>query len=345
MQRIGSRAQVMHGNAKMTGGGLKKRDLKYNKQGKIVSKKMSILAKKEKRLQKAGYTTVKGQFGAVRRMKGGAGAAPSTPTGQEPIAFCADDRWLQIFSKTQEAVTKMTTKIGPLTEYELFTRGNVSFDNPFNAVYISERDVIKVGLKSASERNMTRELDAYKHLNKNITNLNNKNIFFPELLDHGEIEGTDYMFIQIKYIKDLIMVVDEDTIKSVKDKLERIGIEHGDLQQNVYQKGENFFIIDFEASSINEPNMMNSPSSCNRGHFSFEELPVGSPQSPYLGGRGRRIMYMSSPNSPAEVVTLSTPVPAPAPGTPEPAPGTPDPPTQRSLFGGHKKRKSKKQKK
>ena len=71
MLRIGSRAQVMHGNAKMTGGGLKKKDLKYNKQGKIVSKKMSAMAKKEKRLQKAGYTTKKGQFGAVKIMKGG----------------------------------------------------------------------------------------------------------------------------------------------------------------------------------------------------------------------------------------------------------------------------------
>jgi len=70
-QRVGSRAQVMHGNAKMTGGGLKKKDLKYNKQGKIVSKKMSAIAKKEKRLQKAGYTTRKGQFGAVRTMRGG----------------------------------------------------------------------------------------------------------------------------------------------------------------------------------------------------------------------------------------------------------------------------------
>ena len=70
-QRVGSRAQVMHGNAKMTGGGLRKKDLKYNKQGKIVSKKMSQRAKKEKRLQKAGYITKKGQFGAVRQMRGG----------------------------------------------------------------------------------------------------------------------------------------------------------------------------------------------------------------------------------------------------------------------------------
>ena len=47
MQRIGSRAQVMHGNAKMTGGGLKKKDLKYNKHGKIVSKKASANATKK----------------------------------------------------------------------------------------------------------------------------------------------------------------------------------------------------------------------------------------------------------------------------------------------------------
>jgi hypothetical protein len=73
MQRVGSRAQVMHGNAKQTAGGLKKKDLKYNKQGKIVSKKMSVMAKKEKRLQKAGYITKKGQFGAVRSMRGGGG--------------------------------------------------------------------------------------------------------------------------------------------------------------------------------------------------------------------------------------------------------------------------------
>ena len=73
MERVGTRAQVMHGNAKQTAGGLKKKDLKYNKQGKIVSKKMSQRAKKEKRLQKAGYTTKKGQFGAFK-MRGGGGA-------------------------------------------------------------------------------------------------------------------------------------------------------------------------------------------------------------------------------------------------------------------------------
>ena len=70
MERVGTRAQVMHGNAKQTAGGLKKKDLKYNKQGKIVSKKMSQRAKKENRLQKAGYTTKKGQFGAFKMIGG-----------------------------------------------------------------------------------------------------------------------------------------------------------------------------------------------------------------------------------------------------------------------------------
>ena len=47
---IGSRAQVMHGNARKTSGGLTKKQLKYNKQGKIVSRKASALARKNNRL-------------------------------------------------------------------------------------------------------------------------------------------------------------------------------------------------------------------------------------------------------------------------------------------------------
>ena len=59
MLRQGTRAQVMHGTALKTTGGLRRNHLKYNKQGKIVSKKMSDMAKKENRLQKAGYVTRK----------------------------------------------------------------------------------------------------------------------------------------------------------------------------------------------------------------------------------------------------------------------------------------------
>ena len=53
----------MHGTAKKTSGGFKSQ-LKYNKQGKIVSRKASAIAKKNNRLVKAGYVTRKGVFGS-----------------------------------------------------------------------------------------------------------------------------------------------------------------------------------------------------------------------------------------------------------------------------------------
>lgn len=63
---VGSRAQVFHGNAKHTSGGLEKVDLLKNKYGRIVSKKKSIEAKKEKRLEKAGFKPTKGKFVLMR---------------------------------------------------------------------------------------------------------------------------------------------------------------------------------------------------------------------------------------------------------------------------------------
>lgn len=68
-QREGSRAQVMHGTAEQTSGGLKKHHLKYNKHGRIVSKKRSEQGKKAlSRLTRAGYLPFKkGEQGTVRR--------------------------------------------------------------------------------------------------------------------------------------------------------------------------------------------------------------------------------------------------------------------------------------
>ena len=66
---IGSRAEVMHGTAHHTSGGLTKGDLKYNKWGRIVSVKKSQKAKKENRLVKLGFKTQRGKFGVVKTMK------------------------------------------------------------------------------------------------------------------------------------------------------------------------------------------------------------------------------------------------------------------------------------
>ena len=85
LKTFGSRAEVFHGNAKKTSGGLTKSALMMNKHGRIVSKRKHNSAKKEKRLVKAGFLTKKGHFGFItkghkrhkgsKKMKGGVGNA------------------------------------------------------------------------------------------------------------------------------------------------------------------------------------------------------------------------------------------------------------------------------
>lgn len=64
---FGSRQQVYNGTAYKTAGELTKDALMFNKWGRIVSKKKHATAKKEKRLEKAGYFTKKGKFGYVKK--------------------------------------------------------------------------------------------------------------------------------------------------------------------------------------------------------------------------------------------------------------------------------------
>ncbi len=64
-QLVGSRAQVWHGTAFKTSGGLKKKDLVKNKWGNIVSRRKQATAKREKRLEAHGFFAKKGKFGYV----------------------------------------------------------------------------------------------------------------------------------------------------------------------------------------------------------------------------------------------------------------------------------------
>ena len=64
---FGSRTQVFRGNAYKTSGGLVCDTLIMNKHGRIVSAAKHKTAKKEKRLEKAGFFTQKGKFGYVKR--------------------------------------------------------------------------------------------------------------------------------------------------------------------------------------------------------------------------------------------------------------------------------------
>ena len=63
MQTTGTRAQVWHGTAKKTSGGLTKSHLMKNKHGRIVSRKKHASGKKTiKNLRKLGYVAKKGHF-------------------------------------------------------------------------------------------------------------------------------------------------------------------------------------------------------------------------------------------------------------------------------------------
>ncbi len=70
VKAIGTRAEVMHGSAHHTSGGLTKAHLKYNKHGRIVSRKASERGKKSlKHLIKAGYKAKKGTFKLFKKSR------------------------------------------------------------------------------------------------------------------------------------------------------------------------------------------------------------------------------------------------------------------------------------
>lgn len=85
MQSTGTRAQVWHGTAKKTSGGLTKTNLMKNKHGRIVSRRKHASGKKTiKNLKKLGYVAKKGEFTLFhkaknsKKMKGGTGSPMGT---------------------------------------------------------------------------------------------------------------------------------------------------------------------------------------------------------------------------------------------------------------------------
>ena len=68
MPAVGTKAQVYHGTAKHTSGGLTKKDLMKTKKGRIVSKKKHAAGLKAiKKLFAKGYKPKKGTFKLMRK--------------------------------------------------------------------------------------------------------------------------------------------------------------------------------------------------------------------------------------------------------------------------------------
>ena len=75
---VGSKAQVFHGTALRTAGGLKKDDLMRTDKGRIVSKKQHASGLKAiNRLRKAGFVAKKGEFKLFSKKSGSKKAAPA----------------------------------------------------------------------------------------------------------------------------------------------------------------------------------------------------------------------------------------------------------------------------
>ena len=248
MLKIGTRAQVMHGTALQTSGGLTKKDLKYNKQGRIVSKKKSIMAKKEKRLEKAGYKTQKGVFGSFK--KGGMNDVYTlndlNQINNEPL---------------KKAIFAANI---PKSAHLIPERKNA---NPNNAIFIDESNgkVYKIGLyrsiessrKSNKPRTIENECIAYDKLMKNDEHIN---VHFPrrfECINIGKFNNRNYGKLVIQYIPDLIPINFNNNnnktkllITEAKKYLKNLGIKHNDEEKNLFKKDDSFFWIDFEAATF-----------------------------------------------------------------------------------------------
>lgn len=75
---VGSKAQVYHGTADRTAGGLKKEDLMKTAKGRIVSKKQhSAGLKAIQRLRAAGFVAKKGEFKLFSKRGSKKAAAPT----------------------------------------------------------------------------------------------------------------------------------------------------------------------------------------------------------------------------------------------------------------------------
>ncbi len=86
LKAVGSKAEVFHGTAKHTSGGLTKKDLVKTKRGRIVSRRKQAAGKKAiLRLRKAGYVAKKGKFTLFTKKSKRGGSASMMPEGSAEL--------------------------------------------------------------------------------------------------------------------------------------------------------------------------------------------------------------------------------------------------------------------
>ena len=123
-KRIGSRFEVINGKAIQTSGGLKKKNLKYNKLGKIVSKKASKSAKKSNNLGKF--------LGLSRKTGGGCIGKPF-----ENINKDFSKKYITLCKKFKEIKNKSEFNFD---DFDLFIRK--LFSNNYNVIIEENNNIL-----------------------------------------------------------------------------------------------------------------------------------------------------------------------------------------------------------
>jgi ankyrin repeat protein len=201
----------MHGNAKKTSGGLTKSQLKYNKQGKIVSKKASTLAKKNNRLVKAGYVTRKGVFGTGKMRGGGICSSKSACHYNHIVDERAQNK-------------KTITVSSPIGDTKPYTVRNIASLR----IAIKDSTMYTNFLKSITEP--TNDINTYADIKLFIVGQED------ELTDTHDIEerGKYYMLLGKPVVCDsgLITAIDTGTLDKVHDKLNKVTrVNAGDAEK------------------------------------------------------------------------------------------------------------------
>ena len=205
MKTVGSRAEVWHGTAKKTSGGLLKKDLKKNKRGRIVSKKMSNRAKKEKRLEKAGYKTKKGVFKKFKAKKKGGMNGNNGKKGKK-----TRDRVKPVLESNENYAKRMAVRMFKEEENKYKLKGHL----PKNALQNrSLRSLIRHYSKSprnaARAMAMSKELKYYEHnFNKNLTEILNK---------HGNIDKALMESVKNRNEREVRILLNAGANPNVKD--------------------------------------------------------------------------------------------------------------------------------
>jgi hypothetical protein len=113
---VGSKAQVFHGTALRTAGGLKKEDLMKTDKGRIVSKKQHASGLKAiNRLRKAGFVAKKGEFKLFTKKSGSKKASP-VASKRVTRSMSAAKTATRKAAAAKAAATRKAKKLAPIAE-------------------------------------------------------------------------------------------------------------------------------------------------------------------------------------------------------------------------------------